>query len=174
VKTSSSLFIRPKADSSLAAAGNDLSKSSVRARSRARRALVQALYKWHMTGAASVTIQKEFEDGEALNDADAEFFSEGLSRIILHTAVLDDQIAPLLDRAFKDLDPIEMAILRLGADELLHRTDVPYRVVINEYVELAKTFGAEESHKYINGVLDKLARSTRTVEVAARRNPGSA
>lgn len=149
-----------------------MGKTSVWGRRRARRALVQALYKWHMTGAASVTIQKEFEDGESLKEADGEFFSEALRRIIMDPVVLEEALAPLLlDRAFKDLDPIEMAILRLGADELLNRPDVPYRVVIDEYVELAKTFGAEESHKYINGVLDKLARTARSVEVSARRGP---
>ncbi len=150
-----------------------MGKNSVWGRRRARRALVQALYKWHMTGSASVTIQKEFEDGESLKEADTRFFAEALHRIITTHDVMDAEIAPLLaDRAFKDLDPIEMAILRLGADELMHRPEVPYRVVIDEYVELAKTFGAEESHKYINGVLDKLARSARSVEVNAHRRPG--
>lgn len=149
-----------------------MGKNSVWGRRRARRALVQALYKWHMTGAASVTIQKEFEDGEALKEADSRFFAETLHRIITTHDVLDREISPLLDRAFKDLDPIEMAILRLGADEFMHRPEVPYRVVIDEYVELAKTFGAEESHKYINGVLDKLARSARSVEVGAHQRPG--
>lgn len=149
-----------------------MGKNSVWGRRRARRALVQALYKWHMTGAASVTIQKEFEDGEALKEADTRFFAEALHRIITRHDVLDTEITPLLDRAFKDLDPIEMAILRLGADELMHRPEVPYRVVIDEYVELAKTFGAEESHKYINGVLDRLAKSARSVEVSANQRPG--
>jgi len=144
-----------------------LSKNSFWARKRARRALVQAVYMWQMTGAPSVAVQKEFEEGEALKDADPEFFADALRRVVLQTSVLDEQVSPLLDRAFKDLDPIEMAILRLGADELLHRPDVPFRVVIDEYVELAKVFGAEESHKYINGVLDKLARSVRSLEIAA-------
>ena len=149
-----------------------MGKNSVWGRRRARRALVQALYQWNMTGAASITIQKEFEDGEALKEADSRFFAEALHRIITQSDVLDREITPLLDRAFKDLDPIEMAILRLGTDELMHRPDVPYRVVIDEYIELAKTFGAEESHKYINGVLDKLARTLRSVEVNAHQRRG--
>ena len=73
-----------------------------------------------------------------------------------------------LDRELKSLDQVELAILRLGAHELLNRIDVPYRVVIDEYVELAKLFGAEESHKYINGVLDRVAAQARAAEVAAR------
>ncbi len=145
-----------------------MSKPSIWARRKARRALVQAIYQWQMTGASPAVVIKEFEEGEALKNADPVFFADALRRIALHTNLLDEQFTPLLDRAHKDLDPVEMALLRLGVDELMHRPDVPYRVVIDEYVELAKTFGAEESHKYINGVLDKLSRQLRPVEVAAR------
>jgi len=145
-----------------------MSKPSIWARKKARRALVQAIYQWQMTGASPSVVIKEFEEGEALKNADPEFFADALRRIALHADLLDEQFTPLLDRAHKDLDPVEMALLRLGVDELMHRPDVPYRVVIDEYVELAKTFGAEESHKYINGVLDKLSRQLRPVEVAAR------
>lgn len=145
-----------------------MSKPSIWARKKARRALVQAIYQWQMTGASPSVVIKEFEEGEALKNADPEFFADALRRVALHTDLLDEQFTPLLDRAHKDLDPVEMALLRLGVDELMHRPDVPYRVIIDEYVELAKTFGAEESHKYINGVLDKLSRLLRPVEVAAR------
>jgi N utilization substance protein B len=78
-----------------------------------------------------------------------------------HVASLDAHLQPILDRPIAQLDPVERAILRMGAFELTHRDDIPWRVIINEYVELAREFGAEQSHKYVNGILDKLARRTR-------------
>ena len=81
---------------------------------------------------------------------------------------LDSAYSPFLDRSVDDLDPIERAVLRIGSFELIHRIDVPYRVVINESVDLAKVFGATESHKYVNGILDKLAQRVRMVEIRAR------
>ena len=95
------------------------------------------------------------------------FFNELLTHVVYHPADLDATYAGLLDRTVDKLDHVERAILRLAAAEFKHRIDVPYLVVINEYVELAKTFGATDSHKYINGVLDKLAASLRSIEVQA-------
>ncbi|MEE3191047.1 MAG: transcription antitermination factor NusB, partial [Pseudomonadota bacterium] len=80
-------------------------------------------------------------------------------------SVLDEKIQPFLDRRIDELTPVELAILRLGAFEMCHRIDVPYKVVINEAIELAKTFGATDGHKYVNGVLDKLAQRERMVEI---------
>ena len=141
-----------------------MSKSSIHARKLARRALVQAVYQWQLSGGAVAEVERQFLEGESLKKADADFFGESLRRVIQGAAHLDQQIAPLLDRTTEALDPVERAILRLGADELLNRVEVPYRVVIDEYVNLAKVFGAEESHKYINGVLDKFAQQVRAVE----------
>jgi N utilization substance protein B len=132
------------------------------ARRRARRALVQAVYQWQMTGADAATVTAEF--GESLTRADRDFFQELLRGVMSHSAELDSLLAPLLDRGVNELDQVERAILRLGTYELAHRIDVPYRVVIDEYVELAKLFGAEEGYKYVNGVLDRLSHTLREPE----------
>ena len=132
------------------------------ARRRARRALVQAVYQWQMTGADAVAVTAEF--GEALSRADRDFFQELLRGVMNSAAELDSLLVPLLDRDVSDLDQVERAILRLGTYELAHRIDVPYRVVIDEYVELAKLFGAEEGYKYVNGVLDGLSHTLRKPE----------
>ena len=140
------------------------SKPNPWARRRARRALVQAVYQWQMTGCDLSEVEGQFSNDETLAKADREFFTELLRGVVLDPQALDELFAGYLDRDVKDLDQVERAILRLGCFELQHRVDVPYRVVIDEYVELAKTFGAEASHKYINGVLDRVARARRALE----------
>lgn len=144
-------------------------KPNIWARRKARRALVQATYQWQLSAANLSDIKAEFYDSEALKKADVEFFNELLTHVVYHPADLDATYADLLDRAVDRLDHVERAILRLAAAEFKHRIDVPYLVVIDEYVELAKTFGATDSHKYINGVLDKLAGSLRSIEVQAAK-----
>jgi N utilization substance protein B len=136
------------------------------ARRRARRALVQAVYQWQMTGADATTVTAEF--GESLTRADRDFFQELLRGVMSNSAELDSLLTPLLDRSVNELDQVERAILRLGTYELAHRIDVPYRVVIDEYVELAKLFGAEEGYKYVNGVLDGLSQQLREPERSGR------
>ncbi|XOV83589.1 MAG: transcription antitermination factor NusB [bacterium] len=142
-------------------------RTNVWARRKARRALVQATYQWQLSAANLSDIKAEFYASEALKKADVEFFNDMLTHVVYHPAELDDTYAGLLDRAVDKLDHVERAILRLAAAEFKHRIDVPYLVVIDEYVELAKTFGATDSHKYINGVLDKLAGNLRSIEVQA-------
>jgi N utilization substance protein B len=144
-------------------------KSNVWARRRARRALVQAVYQWQMSESDVVRIEADFLADGALDKADVEFFHEQLRATVADPGTLDDLLTPLLDRKLAELDQIELAILRLGALELKTRIDIPYRVVISEYVELAKTFGAEEGHKFVNGVLDKLALTLRPLETASER-----
>ena len=140
------------------------SKPNPWARRRARRALVQAVYQWQMSGADTSAVEQEFLAAEALAKADVEFFQELLRGVLHHSDEFDALFAPLLDREIASLDQVELAILRLGAFELKNRIDVPYRVVIDEYVQLAKLFGAEDSYKYINGVLDRLAGDIRSIE----------
>ena len=135
------------------------------ARRQARRALVQAVYQWQMTDADTHAVAADFVERGSLKKADRSFFDELLKHVTQASDGLDAGFVEYLDRELKSLDQVELAILRLGTYELVHRVDVPYRVVIDEYVELAKTFGAEDSHKYINGILDKLARSVRKTEV---------
>ncbi|NJN52353.1 MAG: transcription antitermination factor NusB [Gammaproteobacteria bacterium] len=136
------------------------------ARRRARRLLAQALYQWQLSGADIADVEAQFRDDEGFGRVDAEFFHEVLRGVAEHAEALDALVAPLLDRTVAQLDHVERALLRLGTYELVHRIEVPWRVVIDECVTLARTFGAEESHKYINAVLDSLARSQRTREVA--------
>ena len=142
-------------------------KTNIWARRKARRALVQAVYQWQLSGNSTTSVRADFADTEALKKADVEFFEEVFGLVTSHLGDLDDTFSELLDRPAAQLDHVERALLRLATAEFAHRMDIPYRVVINEYVELAKTFGATDSHKYINGVLDKLAVQLRSIEVEA-------
>ncbi len=137
------------------------------ARRRARRALVQAVFQWQMAESTIQEIADEFESNGSLAKADGKFFQELLRGVLLNCAAVDELLTPALDRPVSELSNVELAALRLAVWELEHRLDVPYRVVINEYVELTKLFGAEDGHKYVNGVLDNLAKSLRQVEIAA-------
>ena len=144
-------------------------KTHIWARRKARRALAQAAYQWQVSQTEVMQLREEFGE-KALDKADAEFFADILSLMVRHQQTLDAQLEPLLDRSAEHLDLVERGILRLAATELNHRIDVPYSVVINEYVELTKTFGAQDAHKYINGVLDRLAQDVRSSEVAANQS----
>ena len=139
-----------------------------RKRSKARHYAVQALYQWQMTGQDIADIDRQFLSEQDLNSFEVPFFRDLLRGVPTHLTELDEHLASCLDRAIESVDPVERAILRLGAFELLHHPEIPYRVAINEAVELAKMFGAEQGHRYVNGVLDKLARSIRPTE--ARKN----
>ena len=120
-----------------------------------------------MAGAAVSDIEAEFRTDYDFSHVDLEYFQSLLHKIPACLDELDEALEPLLDRKLKDLDPIELTLLRMGMYELIWRIDVPYKVVINEEVALAKKFGATDSHKYVNGVLDKAARQLRKVEVDA-------
>ena len=135
-------------------------------RKRARDLLVQALYQWQLASAPADQVEAEFRADNG-RKTDWDFFHDALGYIIANTAALDAMYEPYLDRQLKQLDPIEYGLLRLGIYELSQRIEVPYRVVINEYVDLAKKYGASESHKFVNGVLDKAARKLRAVEQRA-------
>jgi len=135
-----------------------------RARRRARRALIQAVYQWQLSGGTPDSIAAQFRDSGALDKADQAFFDECLAGIIRGADALDDCFAGYLDRKLTELNHVERAILRAGAYELKKRIDVPFKVVIDEYVELAKIFGAAESHRYVNGVLDRVSMDLRRVE----------
>lgn len=136
-------------------------------RRKARTLVMQALYQWHVSKTEPLEIEAQFHEQNG-GKIDWEYFSEVFLEIPKQQEALDQYISPLLDRELKSLDPVERALLYLGTFELVNRIDIPYRVVINECVELAKTFGATESHKYINGVLDKLAKTLRPVELSAK------
>ncbi len=134
------------------------------ARSRARRRATQALYAWQMSGNPMSLVIDEFRHEQDMEIADLDYFEDLLRGVDRHCAELDAGLAPFLDREVSQLDPIERAVLRLAAYELRHRPDVPYRVVINEAIEVTKRFGAEHGHTFVNGVLDKAAREWRSAE----------
>lgn len=138
-------------------------KKKLSERQKARRMLLQALYQWEMARAPVNEILAEFlvyYQGKI----DRDFFKEVFPQVVAHVPALDEQMSPWLDRDLSALDPIELSLLRLGMYELAHRIDIPYKVVINEAVELAKVFGATDSHKYINGVLDRASKDLRALE----------
>lgn len=127
------------------------------ARRRARECAVQALYSWAVSGNSVEQVELTFITDQDLDGVDKPYFRKLFRQTTTNIETVDFSIEPYLDRAFDELDPIEKAILRLAVYELRFELDVPYKVVINEAIEVAKVFGADESHKYINGVLDKIA-----------------
>ena len=139
------------------------------ARSRARRRAAQAVYAWQVGGNPMRDVIAEFRHEQDMEIADLDYFEDLLRGVEKHCADLDAGLAPWLDRDMAQVDPLERAILRLAAYELCHRPDVPYRVVLNEAVEVAKRFGAEHGHTYVNGVLDKAAREWRAAETGNPR-----
>jgi len=139
------------------------------ARTNARKAAVQALYQWQMTGQNLNEIERQFGEEDRLKDAQKSYFKELLHEIPAQLISIDAALAEFVDRAVDAVDPVERAILRLGTYELLFRLDMPYRVAINESINLAKCFGADGSHRYVNGILDKIAQQKRTIEIQAKQ-----
>jgi N utilization substance protein B len=137
-------------------------------RHRSRELAMQGVYEWRLSGKSAKLIEKVTRDEKSLGRYDTEFFGQLLNGAIAEQETLSELIAPHLDRAVKELSPVEFSVLLLGAYELTHHPEVPYRVVINEAVELAKTFGGSDGHKFVNGVLDKLAAKVRATEIAAK------
>ncbi|TQV66956.1 transcription antitermination factor NusB [Exilibacterium tricleocarpae] len=144
---------------------------STSARRKARHYAMQAIYQWQISQAALNVIEAEFHTDNDMSKVDTDYFHELLHGIVQHLGDIDGAFAPFLQqRSLEELDPITRALLRLGTFELQHRLDVPYKVVINEAVALAKKFGATDSHKFINGVLDKTSATTRAVERRADKS----
>jgi N utilization substance protein B len=137
---------------------------SAHARARARRYAMQALYQWDLSGTDLPLIRKQFLVAEDFSKADKPYFIELLSEAPKHIDSIDENISIFIDRPFEQLDPVERAVLRLATYELLYRLDIPYRVTINEAVQLTKKFGAEQGHTFVNGVLDKAAHKLRSAE----------
>lgn len=140
-------------------------------RRMARHYAMQALYQWQMAGSSINAIEAEFRTDNDMSKVDVEYFHEILHRVPEHLSELEELFSPyLVERSLDELDAITRALLRMAAYEFKYRIDVPYKVVINEAVALAKKFGAEDSHKFINGVLDKTAADVRALEVNAERS----
>jgi transcription antitermination protein NusB len=140
------------------------------ARSRARRRALQAIYAWQLSGNTIASVIEEFRNEQDMEIADLAYFEDLVRGVERHRVEIDAALVPHLDREIDRVDPIERAVLRLGGYELRYRIDVPYRVVINEAVEIAKRFGTDYGHTYVNGVLDKLAGEWRAAEFKAARS----
>lgn len=147
----------------------DAAKSKSAKRREARKLATQALYQWHMAGHSLNEIEAQFRVDNDFSDIDSAYFREILHGVPANKSEIDEALKPCLDLTLDELDPVELAVLRLSTFELLKRIDVPYRVVINEGIELAKVFGSTDGHKFVNGVLDKLAPRLRAVEVKAHK-----
>ncbi|MDH5409693.1 MAG: transcription antitermination factor NusB [Gammaproteobacteria bacterium] len=138
-----------------------------KARSRARRLAVQAVYEWQMSQSDANGIRKHHLASEEANKADKDYFTSLFNGVVKNIETLDAEITPMLNRPYEEVDMVEKAILRLSTFEFMHHPEVPYKVVINEAVELTKIFGGEQGHKFVNGILDKLAIKLRSSEIGA-------
>lgn len=145
---------RPRGDSPFAA------------RARARRRALQAIYQWQITEQPMRAIVAQFEIAQDLSIIDREYFDALVLGVEAQAADLDNLLRPYVDRPVEQIDAIERAVLRMGTLELKDRLDVPYRVALNESVDLAREYGAEGGHSYVNGVLDKLAAQLRATEIS--------
>jgi len=141
--------------------------TNVTPRTQSRRVALQALYQWQLNADEPAVIVRQFNEAGLLSDVDLSLFNDLLSQVINQAEALDGVISPFLDRSVSRIDPVEKNIMRMGVYELQSKIEIPYKVIINECVELAKRFGADESHKYVNGILDKIAQQIRSLEANA-------
>jgi len=146
----------------------------VSARSRARQLAVQGLYEWHLSDNKIDDIATQCLDAKRGKNLDEPYFEELIYKVSSMAVDLNKLLVPFLSRDIEEIDPVERAILQLGAYELTQKIEIPYKVVINEAIELAKTFGAEQSHKFVNGILDKVAEQSRATEFKASSKPRAA
>lgn len=137
-------------------------------KSNARQVALQALYQWQVTGQDLKEIYTQFENDPKTPKYQKSYFELLLTGVVKESVDLDAAISEFTDRDFEKVDPIEKAVLRLGTYELLFKPEVPYRVAINEAVNLSKSFGSEKSHAYVNSILDKVARKFRAAEIPAK------
>ena len=138
-------------------------------RRKARHFAMQALYQWQMAGANLSTIEAEFRTDNDMSKTDVDYFHDLFHGVAKNLDEVEAAFSPHLDRKIGDLDPVSRALLRMSTYEMKNRVDVPYKVVINESVALAKKFGPTDAFKFINGILDKVAADLRAAEVTADR-----
>ena len=133
----------------------------------ARRAGLQILYQWQLNESITQDMLLDYAASNSMTDVDTSYFQRLFLGVTEELISIDDAIKPMLDRSIQSLDPVELAALRIATYELAHCIEIPYKVVINEAIELVKEFGAEGGHRYINGVLDKLALNLREMETSS-------
>lgn len=137
----------------------------IRGKRRARRLALQALYQWLMSGAGLADIEAQFRAANTNDKVDMEYFCRLLREIPTNIKAIETAFTPFLDRTIDSLNPIELTILRISSFELLYCPELPFRVVLDECVALAREFGSTEGHRYVNGVLNNLARQVRVTEI---------
>lgn len=140
-------------------------KSPFYGKHRARCVALQALYQWQLAGGNLNDIEVEFHQHGNMQEVDTAYFHELLHQIPSQLSTIDQCITAYLDRPMNELNPVELIAMRIATYELMHRLEIPLRVVLNEALELTKTFGAEEGYKYVNGVLDKICQQLRSTEI---------
>lgn len=142
-----------------------MEKQSISGKRRARKLALQALYQWSMSGHDLSEIETQFRVANNMDKVDSPYFCRLLYGVPEKISEIETNIAPFLDRPIHTLNPVELAVLRLGAYELLYCLEIPYRVVLDESISLAKEFGSQDGHRYVNGVLNNLARQVRVIEI---------
>lgn len=141
-------------------------KQTINGMRRARKLALQALYQWHMSGTELCEIEAQFRAVNDMQKVDTQYFCRLLHSIPAQLSQIEDTFMPFLDRPLQGLNPIELTVLRLSSYELLHCPEIPYRVVLDESVTLAKTFGSQDGHRYVNGVLNNVAKIARATEIS--------
>ena len=142
-----------------------MEKQTIKGKRRARKLALQALYQWLMSGSELYEIEAQFRVANNMEKVDTDYFCRLLHGVPMHLVALEEAISPFLDRPIQGLNPIELTALRMGAFELFHCPEIPYRVVLDESISLTKEFGSQDGHRYVNGVLNNLARTVRTIEI---------
>ena len=143
-----------------------MEKQSISGKKRARKLALQALYQWLMSGSDLHEIEAQFRVINNMEKVDGDYFCRVLHGVPSHVESLEASISPLLDREISGLNPIELTVLRMGAFELFYCPEIPYKVVLDESISLAKEFGSQDGHRYVNGVLNNLAKQVRSVEIS--------
>ena len=145
-------------------------KSVAKARGKSRRLAMQAIYQWQMTGDSITDIKQQFFDENNFSVIDSDYFSELVSGVASSVSELDPLLEKNMSRNIEAVDPVERSILRLATYEFVNRFDVPYRVVLNEAVNITKEYCAEKSHTFVNAVLDKVAKEIRHIEIQSNKS----
>lgn len=142
-----------------------MENKSIKGKRRARKLAVQALYQWLMSGSELFEIEAQFRVANNMDKIDVEYFCRLLHGVPATLSALQEALTPFLDRPIEGLNPIELTVLRISAFELFNCPEIPYRVVLDESVSLTKEFGSQDGYRYVNGVLNNLAKKVRTVEI---------
>ncbi|MCX7119652.1 MAG: transcription antitermination factor NusB [Legionellales bacterium] len=145
-----------------------MSNESISGKRRARKLALQSLYQWLMAGTVLTDIEAQFSAANNMDKVDVEYYRRLINGIPKELSVIEEALKPFLDRPIESLNPIELTILRLCTFELFHCPEIPYRVILDESVSLAKAFGSQDGHKYVNGVLHNLAQIARKTEIEGR------